>query len=263
MMVRYRNKILPALLIAAILAAAWGFGGNFAKPGGGDGAEAPPPESALAATPSAASPNTAATDTATPGEALPVSEAPGETAAPAPGERPEAAPPPAVTDTKGETPPPAPEAAPAEEADPAGPLPADPPATEKGETPAVGGGSFTVTLCVRCDTLLDKMDLLDGNKRELVPADGVLFPATAVTAYEGESVFNVLQREMKRAKIHFEFMNTPLYHAAYLEGIGNLYEFDAGDLSGWLYRVDGWYPNYGCSRYPLRGGGGGGAGLHL
>jgi hypothetical protein len=87
-----------------------------------------------------------------------------------------------------------------------------------------------------------------------VPADGVIFPATGVTAYEGESVFNVLQREMKRNKIHFEFMNTPIYNSAYIEGINNLYEFDVGELSGWMYKVNDWFPNYGCSRYQLKAG---------
>ena len=27
-----------------------------------------------------------------------------------------------------------------------------------------------------------------------------------------------------------------------------------GELSGWMYRVDGWFPNYGCSRYQLQDG---------
>jgi hypothetical protein len=75
-----------------------------------------------------------------------------------------------------------------------------------------------------------------------------------VVFYEGESAFNLLQREMKRAKIHMEFMNTPIYNSAYIEAINNLYEFDAGELSGWLYSVNDWYPNYGCSRYQLKDG---------
>ncbi|MDR1299925.1 MAG: DUF4430 domain-containing protein [Oscillospiraceae bacterium] len=114
--------------------------------------------------------------------------------------------------------------------------------------------AFTCTLSVRCDTILDNINWLDPEKVELVPEDGVIFPATAVTFYEGESVFNVLWREMKRAGIHFEFVNTPIYNSAYIEGINNLYEFDCGELSGWMYKVNNWFPNYGCSRYQLRDG---------
>ncbi|HAE91441.1 MAG TPA: hypothetical protein DCG60_02175 [Tissierella sp.] len=109
-------------------------------------------------------------------------------------------------------------------------------------------------LSVRCDTILDNMDWLDPEKIELVPEDGVIFAAKKVKFYEGESVFNLLLREMKKAKIHMEFSNTPMYNSAYIEGINNLYEFDCGELSGWMYKVNGWFPNYGCSRYALKEG---------
>lgn len=59
---------------------------------------------------------------------------------------------------------------------------------------------------------------------------------------------------MKKNRIHMEFENTPMYNSNYIEGIGNLYEFDCGDLSGWTYSVNGWFPNYGCSRYKLKDG---------
>ena len=39
-----------------------------------------------------------------------------------------------------------------------------------------------------------------------------------------------------------------------IEGIANLYEFDCGELSGWMYKVNDWFPNYGCSRYELKDG---------
>ena len=51
-----------------------------------------------------------------------------------------------------------------------------------------------------------------------------------------------------------EFVNTPIYGSVYVEGIGNLYEFDAGELSGWMYRVNGEFPNFGCSKYILKNG---------
>lgn len=41
---------------------------------------------------------------------------------------------------------------------------------------------------------------------------------------------------------------------AYVEGINNLYEFDCGQLSGWMYNVNGWFPNYGCSKYTVQDG---------
>lgn len=43
----------------------------------------------------------------------------------------------------------------------------------------------------------------------------------------------------------------PLYNSVYVEGIDNLYEFDSGSGSGWMYAVNGWFPNYGSSVYTL------------
>ena len=51
-----------------------------------------------------------------------------------------------------------------------------------------------------------------------------------------------------------EYTETPIYGGAYIEGIGNLYEFDTGELSGWMYEVNGWFPNYSCSGYQLENG---------
>ncbi len=114
--------------------------------------------------------------------------------------------------------------------------------------------SYTCTFSIECPTILNNLPELDPDKRELVPSNGVILAPTKVTFYEGESVFDVLQRGCKEKGIHLESSWTPIYNSAYVEGIHNLYEFDCGALSGWMYRVDGWYPNYGCSRYQLADG---------
>lgn len=114
--------------------------------------------------------------------------------------------------------------------------------------------SYTCTFSIECSTILNNLKDLDPDKRELVPSNGVILAPTKVTFYEGESVFDVLQRVCKEKGIHLESSWTPIYNSAYIEGIHNLYEFDCGELSGWMYRVDGWYPNYGCSRYQLADG---------
>ncbi|MDD3766459.1 MAG: DUF4430 domain-containing protein [Eubacteriales bacterium] len=110
---------------------------------------------------------------------------------------------------------------------------------------------LTCTLSVRCDTILKNISWLKPEKVELIPEDGIIFAEQEVVFYEGESVFNVLLREMKKNKIHLEFENMPVYKSAYIEGINNIYEFDCGELSGWMYRVNGDFPNYGSSRYQL------------
>lgn len=118
----------------------------------------------------------------------------------------------------------------------------------------VKGKAITVTFSIECATILNNLDQLDPDKLEMVPTGGIILPATTVSCYEGESVFDALQRLCRDNGIHMESSWTPIYNSAYVEGIHNLYEFDCGALSGWMYRVNGWYPNYGCSRYVLHDG---------
>lgn len=113
------------------------------------------------------------------------------------------------------------------------------------------GRSYTCTFSIECATIINNLDDLDKDKLDAVPSNGVILPKTTVTFYEGESVYDVLQRVCSENGIHMEASWTPIYNSAYVEGIHNLYEFDCGTGSGWMYCVNGWYPNYGCSRYQL------------
>ena len=61
-------------------------------------------------------------------------------------------------------------------------------------------------------------------------------------------------KNLQEDKIHIEFVKTPVYDSAYIEGINNLYEFDCGELSGWMYKVNGNFPNYGCTNYKIKNG---------
>lgn len=113
---------------------------------------------------------------------------------------------------------------------------------------------YTCTFSIECSTIFNNLSDLDSAKLGELPADGIILKKQTVVFYEGESVFDVLQRVCKENGIQMESSFTPIYNSAYVEGINNLYEFDCGNLSGWMYRVDGWYPNYGCSRYQLTDG---------
>ena len=67
-------------------------------------------------------------------------------------------------------------------------------------------------------------------------------------------MFDVLKRICDARGIQIEYSYTPMYGSYYVEGINNLYEFDCGQQSGWMYKVNGWFPNYGCSEYILDAG---------
>ena len=129
------------------------------------------------------------------------------------------------------------------------PKPVEPEDTEVNQSK-----TYSCTFSIECSTILNNLSMLDPDKLEAVPSGGVILSKTTVTFYEGESVFDVLQRVCKEKGIHMEASWTPIYNSAYVEGIHNLYEFDCGALSGWMYKVNGWYPNYGSSRYQLKDG---------
>ena len=134
------------------------------------------------------------------------------------------------------------------------PVPEGKPAPVEPEDAEVSDAEYTCTLSISCATILDNMDLCKEEKRELVPEDGWLLESVEVSFQEGQSAFDVLQQVCRENKLHLEFSTTPVYGSAYIEGIGNLYEFDCGAESGWMYAVNGWFPNYGCSQYALQDG---------
>lgn len=117
-----------------------------------------------------------------------------------------------------------------------------------------GDGKLTCTLEIRCDTLLGHMSELSEGKAALVPEDGLILAATEVDFEAGESVFDVFRRVLREEKIHFEYTDAQVYDSVYIEGIGNIYEFNCGPQSGWMFSVNGIYPGLGCSAYTLADG---------
>lgn len=98
---------------------------------------------------------------------------------------------------------------------------------------------------VECSTILKNMDKLDASVKEFVPEDGIILAEKEVEFLEGDSVYDVLNRELKKEKILKEASFTG--NSAYIEGIDNIYEFSCGELSGWQYSVNGEYVGKSCS----------------
>ena len=118
----------------------------------------------------------------------------------------------------------------------------------------IGPDSETVTLSIRCDTVLRNYDKLSKSLRseKYVPPDGVILAPTTYVLRPGDTVFDVLCRIRDTYKIHVSYRGTN--GAQYVDGINNLYEFDGGRWSGWMYCVNDWYPNYGCGQYAVKNG---------
>ncbi|MBR7070901.1 MAG: DUF4430 domain-containing protein [Clostridia bacterium] len=103
----------------------------------------------------------------------------------------------------------------------------------------------TVTVTIRCDTIQDR-------SAAHIPENGVFLDAQEIEFEKGSSVYDVLVDTTAQNRIHMESSGTN--QSPYVKGIGNIYEFDYGDLSGWMYFVNGKSPSIGCGEYKVKDG---------
>lgn len=99
----------------------------------------------------------------------------------------------------------------------------------------------TVRLSIRCDTV--------AGKAGHIPTDGVILAETEFPLGMGDTVLDVLTRAAKANGLRMDVSG-----AGYVAGIQYLYEFDFGDLSGWMYQVNGETASVGCNQYVLQDG---------
>ncbi len=116
--------------------------------------------------------------------------------------------------------------------------------------------SEIVTISIRCDTVFDNWDKLDDELKfeKYIPQSGAILEEYAMVLRKNDTVYDVLNRAVRHYKIQTECVYSVNYGSVYVRGINQLYEFSCGELSGWMYKVNGEFPNYGCSKYLLKDG---------
>ena len=110
-----------------------------------------------------------------------------------------------------------------------------------------------MTIQIRCDTAVKNGMHREAKWAGIVPASGCILDTTEFEIEDGNTVLDVLKMARDKFRLHMEYSGGS-GSGAYVEGINNLYEFDGGRWSGWMYCVNGWYPNYGCGVYYLKPG---------
>lgn len=122
----------------------------------------------------------------------------------------------------------------------------------------------TCTISINCSKI--NMDKLKSGKESFVPKNGIILKTTTVEFKQGETVFDVLKRVCasgrcgdncvycQKSGIQLECSYSPSYGSYYVEGIHQIYEKDCGTKSGWMYKVNGVFPNYSCSQYTVSDG---------
>ncbi len=87
---------------------------------------------------------------------------------------------------------------------------------------------------------------------EYIPSDGIILGNTVVDICDGDTVYDALITAVKKHGIHLESSGGE--GMKYISGINYLYEFDCGDLSGWMYYVNGESMSVGCDSYKISDG---------
>jgi hypothetical protein len=85
-----------------------------------------------------------------------------------------------------------------------------------------------------------------------LPADGMLLAPTAFPIAAKDTVYTLLTDAAQSCGLRLDV--TGGAGTRYVRGINGLYEFDHGDLSGWLYLVNGESPSEGCDQYRVQDG---------
>lgn len=81
-----------------------------------------------------------------------------------------------------------------------------------------------------------------------------IFPETTLYVAKDSTVFEILREVCRTENIQLDYENNSVYGLAYIKGINSIYEYDHGDLSGWMYRVNGVLPGIGCGYYKIEDG---------
>ena len=82
------------------------------------------------------------------------------------------------------------------------------------------------------------------------PKGKTYLPKTSYDFVSGETVYSLLTK----SGLRYEAKYYGMYGGYYVQKIEGLGEFDKGAKSGWMYRVNGVYPEVSCSEYKLRAG---------
>lgn len=113
----------------------------------------------------------------------------------------------------------------------------------------ISQGDLCVTVSIDCSSILSNLPVLDESLQgtAYVPEDGTILPPSDVYITAGDSVLDALKIVTKENKIQLEYTQSP--NDSYVEGINYIYEFSCGELSGWMYKVNGTFAPKGCNSY--------------
>lgn len=119
------------------------------------------------------------------------------------------------------------------------------------------------TVRIECNTIYDNIGKLKSGKEAFLPSSGIILDDVQVELTGDESAFDVIKRACEEnvctdsckyceaGGVQIEYTYTPAFNNYYIEGIHQIYEKDCGTQSGWMYSVNGEFPDVGSSSYTV------------
>ena len=104
----------------------------------------------------------------------------------------------------------------------------------------ITGETIECDLAIYCNTV--------AGKKDFIPEDGIILERTTITVEKGMTALQQLAIAARNNKIQLDLKSD------YVAGIGYIYEKDFGDVSGWMYRVNGEYASVNAVNYTLQEG---------
>lgn len=104
--------------------------------------------------------------------------------------------------------------------------------------------AITVTVYCSCKNAVDYGIRDKKDYSDLIPADGIML-SSSVTVKKGCTALDAIKEACLQSNTEIDEKR------GYIRGIGGLYEKDCGGASGWMYSVNGTFPNMSSDKYTL------------
>lgn len=117
------------------------------------------------------------------------------------------------------------------------------------------------TVRIECKTIYNNLNKFENSKKSFLTSSGIILNDVQVELYGGESAFDVIKKACQEnvctdsckyceaGGVQLEYTYTPAFNNYYIEGIHQIYEKDCGTQSGWMYSINGTFPDAGSSSY--------------
>ena len=104
-------------------------------------------------------------------------------------------------------------------------------------------GAVKTTISISCRTI--------AGERDFIPDDGVVLGETEIYLPEGATAYDQLVAAAREYGLQLDSVTSAAYGTTYIKGLAYIYEYDFGELSGWMYSVNGKFASVGCGEYEL------------